>query len=128
MSEGLAGGYEHLVDAHGCEPRRLADLDRVRRVLQSVVVELDLKVVGEPQWHAFPSTDAGPGGVTGLYLLTESHLAVHTYPEAALATFNLYCCRPRRPFPWREALIEALGAREVRVHVVERGVHGGARR
>ena len=40
-------------------------------------------------WHKF----GGEGGVTGLIMLTESHLACHTYPEYQTATFNLYCCR-----------------------------------
>jgi S-adenosylmethionine decarboxylase len=74
-------------------------------------------VLGEPQWHKFPS----PGGVTGLYLLTESHLACHTYPERGLATFNLYCCRPRPAFDWDTRLRALLGATIVSVHHVARG-------
>lgn len=76
----------------------------------------------EPHWHTFP----GAGGVTGLYLLTESHLACHTYPELGVATFNLYTCRSRPEWPWRERLATELGARCVTVRVAERGeVAGG---
>ena len=59
--------------------------------------------------------------MTGLYLLAESHLACHTYPEHGLATFNLYCCRPRPDWPWAARLGDALGASDVRVRVIERG-------
>jgi len=38
-------------------------------------------------------------GVTGLLLLTESHLACDTFPERGFASFNLYCCRPLRGVP-----------------------------
>jgi hypothetical protein len=68
-------------------------------------------------WHQFPQ----PGGVTGLYLLTESHLACHTFPETGLATFNLYCCRPRPPFAWGERLRTVLGASRVTVRTAARG-------
>ena len=109
-------GTEWVVDAEGCRADALADVSALRAVFARVVAELDLRVVGEAQWRKFP----GPGGVTGLALLTESHLACHTYPEFAVATFNLYCCHARPPWPWEERLREMLGAARVTVRVVER--------
>ena len=111
-------GTEWLVDAHGCRADALRDLAVVRALLERVLLRLELRVVGEPQWHAF----GGEGGVTGIYLLTESHLSVHTYPEHHVATLNLYCCRPRPEFPWQAELGEALGATRVAVRVIDRGV------
>jgi S-adenosylmethionine decarboxylase len=93
-------GTEWLVDAEGCAAELLRDINAVRCLCDEVIADLDLRVVGEPMWHQFPQ----PGGVTGLYLLTESHLACHTFPETGLATFNLYCCRPRPAFAWEERL------------------------
>lgn len=110
-------GTEWLVDAEGCEARLLRDIDAVRSVCEEVVAALDLRVVGEPMWHQFPQ----PGGVTGLYLLTESHLACHTFPETGLATFNLYCCRPRPNFAWEERLTAFLNASRVTVRTAARG-------
>jgi len=112
---------EWLVDAAGCRPEALRDLDVMRRICAQIVAELDLRVVGEAAWHPFP----WPGGVTGLYLLTESHLACHTYPESGLATFNLYCCRARPAWPWAQRLGEMLGAERVTVKCVERGAAAG---
>ncbi len=113
----MTGGIEWLVDAHGCDPTSLCDPARVRALLDGVVAALDLHVVGEPLCHAFPD----PGGVTALYLLRESHLACHTYPESGLATFNLYCCRERPAFDWTAACREMLGAAQVAVSSHRRG-------
>src|SRR5262249_21160334 len=109
-------GSEWLVDATGCRPEGLRDLDGMRRVCDRIVSDLDLHVVGEPLWHQFP----WPGGVTSLYLLTESHLACHTYPELGLATFNLYCCRSRPPWPWEQWLQSLLGASHVTIRCMVR--------
>jgi S-adenosylmethionine decarboxylase len=76
-----------------------------------------LNVVGLPQWHKF-SPD---GGVTRLYLLTESHLSCHTYPESGIATFNLYCCNARPEWPWAARLTLLLGATSVSVQSISRG-------
>ncbi|HEX7174068.1 MAG TPA: S-adenosylmethionine decarboxylase [Pyrinomonadaceae bacterium] len=114
----LIVGTEWLVEAAGCDAARLRDPERVRAVLERAVAELDLRVVGDVALHKFP----GAGGVTGLMLLTESHLACHTYPEFEVATFNLYCCRTRPRWAWEERLTEMLGAARVSVRVIERRV------
>ena len=98
-------------------PERLSDAQVLRRVCEQIISDLDLRVIGEPVWHEFPP----PGGVTGLFLLTESHLACHTYPESGIATFNLYCCRERPVWPWDARLKEWLGSTRVTVRRVARG-------
>jgi S-adenosylmethionine decarboxylase len=111
-------GTEWVVDAWGCAAERLRDATALAAVLDRAVRELGLLVVGEPQWNVF----AEPGGVTGLLLLSESHLTCHTFPEHGIATFNLYCCRARPAWPWADRLGEMLGASSVTVRTIDRGV------
>lgn len=112
----LTVGTEWLIEASGCDAGALGDVERLGEVFARAVAELGLHVVGLPVWHKFP----GPGGVTGLALLTESHLACHTYPEFGVATFNLYCCRERPAWDWEARLVELLGATRVRVRRLTR--------
>ena len=109
-------GTEWLIEASGCDAAALTDLDRLRAVFNRVIRDLELNVLGEIQWHQFDH----PGGVSGLALLSESHLTCHTYPEFRAATFNLYCCRERASWTWETTLKEMLGATEVKVCVFER--------
>lgn len=113
-----AAGCEWIVDASGCSCDQLRSLESVRAVCQRAIQELELQVVGQPLWRQFPE----PGGVTGLYLLSESHLACHTWPELGLATFNLFSCRRRGDWPWQDRLREMLGAESVSVRIAERGL------
>ena len=105
------------MDAHGCAPDALRSREALARLFDRIVTELDLRPAGEPLWRVFPAE----GGVTGLLLLTESHLTCHTFPEHGYAGFNLYCCRPRERWPWEERLREALGATRVSVRPIARG-------
>jgi|GEM_PF-253825 len=109
-------GTEWLIDASGCDAAALADLDRLRAVFDRVISDLDLHVLGQIAWHQFDH----PSGVSGLALLSESHLTCHTYPEFRAATFNLYCCRNRAAWDWEITLKEMLGATEVQVRVFAR--------
>jgi S-adenosylmethionine decarboxylase len=110
-------GCEWIIDAAGCSSDKLRCGDALRALCEAIVAELDLHVVGDPQWHQFPS----PGGWTGMYLLTESHLAIHTFPEHGQATLNLYCCRQRKEWDWERRLSEWLNAASVKVTCIERG-------
>lgn len=109
-------GDEWIVEARGCDAARLADVQALQQLFARVVEELALNPVGEAQWHRFP----GPGGVTGMLMLSESHLTVHTFPEHASACLNLFCCTPRATWAWQVRLRELLGATEVQVRHVRR--------
>ncbi len=106
-----------MVDARGCDPESLRSREVLESLFRQVVEELGLRAASETLWRVFP----GEGGITGILLLTESHLACHTFPERGFAAFNLYCCRPRAEWAWTDRLRAALGAREVSVRRLERG-------
>jgi len=111
-------GLEWIVDARGCPADSLRDLPAVRRCCERIIREMTLHVVGQPQWRQFD----GPGGVTGLYLLSESHLSIHTFPEFGLVCLNVYCCRPRTGLDWERVLSEELGATAVVMRQLTRGL------
>ncbi|MDQ3711821.1 MAG: adenosylmethionine decarboxylase [Acidobacteriota bacterium] len=110
-------GTEWLIEAFGADEKALSDVEVLREVFARIIADLSLKTVSEANWHKFD----GAGGVTGLVMLTESHLACHTYPEYRTATFNLYCCRTRPEWNWEANLKELLGATEVKTTKIERG-------
>lgn len=65
----------------------MSDEQALRRLCVDAVRAVGLSPVGE-LFHRFPS----PGGVTGVVLLAESHLAVHTWPENGNVTLDVYVC------------------------------------
>jgi len=109
-------GTEWLIEAADCETAKLRDETVLRGIFDRVVSDLGLKVLDQI-WHTFP----GEGGVTGMALLSESHLTCHTYPEHHTATFNLYCCRTRPEWDWSLELANGLGAKRVFISKYGRG-------
>jgi S-adenosylmethionine decarboxylase proenzyme len=73
----------HLLDAWGCDPGVLVCRADLRRILHDAAEAGSATVVGE-SFHEFPN-----GAVTGVLLLAQSHLSIHTWPELALANVDL---------------------------------------
>lgn len=110
-------GVEYIVDAFGCAPERLVSLGALQAVVAGLVNDLRLHAIGEPLWHVFGE----PGGISGVVLLAESHLTVHTFPERGYAAFNLYHCGHDAQWPWAFRLREFLGSQRVVVRTIVRG-------
>jgi len=109
-------GLEWIVEAHGCDAAALSDLGRMQELFRRLVAALDLHPLGKSNWHQFPNT----GGITGVSLLSESHLACHTFPEYGSLCLNLFCCRPRPGTDFEALLKNEFGAARVSVRQVER--------
>lgn len=87
-------GLHLIADLHDCrcDPALLCDAARLRRLCLAEVESAGLHAVGD-LFHAFPpSHPEQPGGVTGVVLLAESHLALHTWPELGAVTLDVYVC------------------------------------
>jgi S-adenosylmethionine decarboxylase len=110
------GGIEWVVEAFGCTPARLRDLPGLRALFEKMIGEMMLRPVGEPLWHQFPRT----GGITALYLLAESHLTCHTFPEHGSLCLNLFCCVPRPEWDFQSELQRVFGAERVSVRRLQR--------
>ena len=82
-------GLHLTADLTGCAPGRpvMVDPEALRSACPAAVRQAGLQPVGE-LFHRFPA----PGGVTGVVLLAESHLAVHTWPELGAVTLDVYVC------------------------------------
>jgi S-adenosylmethionine decarboxylase proenzyme len=76
-----------------CDPLLTSDGEALRALCLAAVTETGLLPVGE-LFHRFaPAAQASPqSGVTGVVLLAESHLAVHTWPEFGGVTIDAYVC------------------------------------
>lgn len=86
-------GLHLIADLHDCRcaPALLLDAPGLEAYCIDACERHGLAVVGR-LFHAFRDADEKPAGVTGTVVLAESHLAIHTWPEVAGVTLDVYVC------------------------------------
>jgi len=121
-------GLHLTADLAGCDPAQplMHEPEALRAACLAAVRQAGLQPVGE-LFHRFPP----PGGITGVVLLAESHLAVHTWPELGSVTLDVYVCNLGGDNSARaEALLAALRAcfapQAAHLQHLQRGLPEGA--
>jgi S-adenosylmethionine decarboxylase len=124
-------GLHLTADLRGCAASRplMTAAAALRATCLEAVAVAGLKAVGE-LFHRFApgahGEAAAPAGITGVVLLAESHLAVHTWPELEAATIDVYVCNfgtdnSSRAETLLAALVAAFAPAAVERHALERG-------
>jgi len=85
-------GRHVLADLHGIEPFLLRDADGLRALLIEAARAAHAHVLGA-HFHHF----GGSQGVTGVVLLCESHITLHTWPEHGYAALDIFMCGQAAP-------------------------------
>ncbi len=78
-------GKHLLLDLWGC--KGLTDLPFIKQVLEEAAHVCGATVL-ETKLHKFGET----GGVTGVAILAESHISIHTWPEISFAALDVFMC------------------------------------
>lgn len=80
-------GTHLLIDMYGASPALLGNVDYLRRACEDAAKACGATILGG-HYHPF-----GEGyGVSGVTLLAESHISVHTWPERQYAAFDIFVC------------------------------------
>jgi len=88
FSENKISGKHMIIDLKEIKNHTLIhDLDKIKTLLDTICEKYDFSILNKSE-HKFE-----PEGITILYLLSESHLSVHTFPEKQYIAIDLYTCR-----------------------------------
>jgi S-adenosylmethionine decarboxylase len=119
QTQGL--GRHVLAEVYGCKFEVLNDLEKIREIFVSAALSAGAEV-RETAFHRF-----SPQGVSGVVVISESHLAIHTWPELGYAAVDVFTCGDRVD-PWVavNAIVKDFDAGSVKASEVKRGVFPNA--
>ncbi|GAB2859697.1 hypothetical protein GCM10027277_30280 [Pseudoduganella ginsengisoli] len=108
-------GRHVLADLSGIDAAKLTSCGTIERLLRAAAEAAGAHVL-HSHFHGF-----GPGqGVTGVALLAESHISIHTWPEHGYAAADIFMCGDARPELALQMLQSALAPQSCIVQTVER--------
>ena len=107
-------GHHLIIDLYGA--RGLDDKIRMERAFLDCV-----EACGATLLHLHVHTFLPSGGLSGVAVLAESHISVHTWPEANYAAFDVFMCGEAAPEKAVPILEEAFAAKSVAVRTLARG-------
>ena len=110
-------GRHLLLELKDCDPEILNDLEFLRSSLSETAVQIGATVIGD-SFHRF-----SPQGVSGVVIISESHLFIHTWPEYGYAAVDVFTCGETvDPTLAVKPLVEKLGSKSSSVLELKRGI------
>ncbi len=110
-------GRHLLLDLYDCDPRAIADTAKVERIMVRAAKATKAHIV-DVIFHTF-----SPQGVSGVVVIAESHLSIHSWPEFGFASVDIYTCGTSID-PWKayKVLKRGFSAKRMTAAEIKRGV------
>ncbi len=110
-------GLHILADLYGVKADKIDRVEDIRELLEESVKNANLTKISS-HYYQFQ-----PHGATGVILLAESHISIHTWPEHGIATVDVYTCGdPSKAYKAMDYIISKLSPTRVDKQVHDRGI------
>lgn len=113
-------GHHYIVEASGCDPKVISSVEKVQQILVNAA-----EIAGAHVWsisvNKFP-----PHGVSGVIVISESHISTHTWPEYGYVALDFYTCGANTD-PEKAVFyaVEAFGSSTSHITEITRGIDEG---
>lgn len=110
-------GEHYIIELYGCRSETLNHFDNIQSALNRAADIAGATIV-DSKFHRF-----SPQGVSGVVIIAESHLSIHTWPEHGYAALDLFTCKMDMEINAALALLkEVFQPEDMEVRVVHRGI------
>lgn len=86
-------GPHLILEAYGCPQELLGDLGLISQTLDAYPAQLDMTKIMPPYVFTYKGTVPDDWGVSGVVLIAESHISIHTFPDKGFVTLDIFSCR-----------------------------------
>jgi len=86
-------GPHLIIDGSKCNTQKLGDRILIEQLLNDYPRAIGMTKIGGPYMFEYQAPDPEYSGVSGLVVIAESHIAIHTFPELDYFTMDIFSCR-----------------------------------
>jgi len=105
-----------LVELFNCNTAALENQSLLTELLEAAAIAANVTIV-KSVFHQY-----SPQGITGIVIIEESHLSIHTWPEYAYASVDFYTCGDGHPENALNVIQKGLGAQRTETMLIDRGL------
>ncbi len=110
-------GIHVILDLYECNPKILNDKERIEEILVNAAETANATIL-DKRFHEF-----SPQGVTGIIVISESHITIHTWPEHFYASVDIYTCgNSADPLKAAKYIIKELECKKPIMMKIDRGI------
>lgn len=109
-------GVHYILELYDCNPEKLKNRHTIEEALLRIAKEANTHTIGS-FFHQFK-----PYGVSGVIIIEESHISIHTWPEHSYAAIDFFACSDDVDFDYAvKSLVEYFESKRYDVQILERG-------
>jgi len=116
-------GPHLMLDLGECNPVILNDLDACFNLLNELPKKIGMTKITQPYVFRYNAQIPEDDGITGVTIIAESHISLHTYPKKNFVFVDLFSCKPFDVEGARDYIVQFFQSRSPTVYTHERGAH-----
>ncbi len=111
-----------MVDCYGCNKEKLSDIDLIFNALDTMPEQIGMTKIMPPYVFKYQGAVPEDWGVSGVVLITESHITIHTFPDKLHAFIDIFSCKDFDTAPATAFVIDLFEAANYDVQLSTRGM------
>jgi len=115
-------GPHLMLDCYGCPKDKLADMDLIFNTLDTFPAKIGMHKIMPPYVFKYSGKVPEDWGISGVVLIAESHISIHTFPDKEHAFIDIFSCKDFDTDFARSQLVDIFTATHHEVVLLNRGM------
>ena len=115
-------GPHLMLDCYDCPKEKLADVDFIFDTLDKFPDKIEMTKIMPPYVFKYKGKSNEEWGVSGVVLIAESHITIHTFPEQHHAFVDIFSCKAFDTTQAATYLIQLFEAKRHEIQLLNRGM------
>jgi S-adenosylmethionine decarboxylase len=114
-------GPHLMLDLNDCDSAILDDLEACFRLLNELPEKIGMTKITQPYVFRYCGSVPEDEGITGVTIIAESHISLHTYPKKNFVFVDIFSCKPFDVEGARDHVVQFFQSKSPSIHIQERG-------
>lgn len=111
-----------MIDGYTADRKLLWDQSRVKEFLETYPSILGMTSISPPNVVSYKGSKETDWGISGVVLIAESHISVHTFPERNYLNVDIFSCKWFDPDKAEHEVSKLFGVQRTKSNLIERGI------